>query len=247
VIDATAILGGGYDTETAVRRWLNYRAGSYIPSIFGLLNTDDSLKEARSMLDGFRSRIPGLSETVESKRDNFGQKMIAPMGYPYNQINPFAHTTTSGDRVREELMRLADTHLEARFVNPPEKLDGVIDLTNIRNEDGQTAHDRWIELLGEVKLGGKTLYDSMDELMSSDAYKAAAKRTGEGDLTYRKSFAVDMVKQRFKMYHDAAFRQVRREYPEMAQAVDEYKIDDAKTRFLGPGAAREERNPLIRR
>lgn len=248
IIDTSSLLGSGYDSEEKAKKFLMYRASSYVPSALKAFNPDDTLKEPRTMLDALMARIPGLSEGVEAKRDNFGKKFTAPGGYPYSAINPFVHTTEPGDKVRNELMSLAQTHAEAKFPIPPEKVGASrsIDLTELKSKTGQTAHDRWLELLGEMKLGGKTMHDSLDNLIGSDSYKKFRDRMGDSDPVYKQSFAVDQIKSRMDMYHKSAFLQLQREFPELKKAMLTDQINAAKVGVLGPSAAKP-LAPLLQR
>jgi hypothetical protein len=186
-----------------------------------------------------------MSEQVESRRDNFGQKMLVPGGMPYSNINPFVWTTQSGDKVREELGRLAQTNAEAKFPLPPEKLHGVIDLTQIRNAQGQTAYDRWLEMHGQRTVGGKTLHESLAALMDGDSYKRASTIMGQGSRTYRDAHAVDLIQQRMGLYRDLTLLELEKEFPEVKEANRQLTLNKIRARFKGPEAVTP--NPLIQR
>lgn len=246
-MDTMSILGGGanFTSAESFERFIRYRLGSYVPSAFGAVNPDDTLKEVRSIVEAYMARIPGYSESVEAKRDNFGKKFTTPAGFPHSNINPFAWSTSTDDPVRLEMGRLAQTHAEARFPLPPEKIGGVINLTEIRSTSGQTAYDRWLELQGEYRIGGKTLHESLSDLISSDVYKKYAAAMGEGSRTYRKAFAVDLINDRIGLYRDMTLKQVESEFPEVKQANRDLLLNNARSRFQGPGAVTP--NPLIQR
>ncbi len=237
LVDIMGLLGSGYSKEEAAQKYLNYRVASYVPAWTGMLNPDTEMKEVRSILDGILARIPGMSENVEAKRDNFGQKFVAPQGYPYSAVNPFTMTTTKGDVVREELSRLAQTASEARFPLPQEKPWGEgIDLTQIKNTKGQSAYDRWLELHSEYKIGGKTLHDSLKELMGTDTYKKSAERMGDGSALYRGSLAVDMINKKMTMYRNLTLHQLQKEMPEIRQMSIELQTGQKRAKVLGPAA-----------
>lgn len=235
--DIMGLLGSGYSKEESAKKWLEYRVASYIPSWTGMVNPDTEMKETRSMLDAILARLPGASSMVEAKRDNFGQKFVAPHGYPYSAINPFTMTTSKGDAVREELSRLAGTAAEARFPMPPVKPWGEgIDLTQVKNAKGQSAYDRWMELHDELKLGGKNLHGSLADLISSDAYKGAKERMGDGSALFKGALAVDLINKRMEMYRNVTLQHLQQEMPELRKMMVELQTGQKRARVLGPAA-----------
>jgi hypothetical protein len=58
-------------------------------------------------MDGALAKTPGLSSTLEAKRDIFGAKVQANPGWPQSAFNPFPVTTSNPDPVKNELARLA--------------------------------------------------------------------------------------------------------------------------------------------
>lgn len=233
----------GSSEEKAVKRWAQSRIASYVPGIVGLVQPDDDMKSLRGLLDGMKSRVPGWSASVEAKRDNFGEKISAPMGYPYSAINPFTMKQGTDDPVRKELAALALTQSEAKFTlpNPANVIKGV-DLRDILKANGQSAYDRWLELHATEKIGGRTLHQSISALIASPAYKAARERMGDGDSLYRASVAVDMLRKQFEMYERVTKLKMLREYPGLGKAEQKLKLGTATTRGMG---SNDPKNPAL--
>jgi hypothetical protein len=239
ITDALAALSGD---EPALRSWLRGRVASYVPGAVQVLQSDDEVKNLRNWYDGFIARVPGWSQSIESKRDNFGEKVLPPMGYPYNATNPFVHFRGTNDLVRLEMKRLAESDSAARFPLPSPTILGntaktQVDLREIKNEKGQSFYDRWLELHSTLKIGGKTLHESLENLMQSDMYKRAAERTGSGNALYKDSLAIDLIDARMEMYKTrtrfAVEQEFKAEGKDVGKAMRQFEIGKATTRARG--------------
>lgn len=224
--------------DASINKWVRSRVASYVPNLVQVLNTDDEVKDMRTWFDGFRSRIPGWSSSVEAKRDNFGEKVMTPSGYPYNAFWPFASYRGTDDPVRLELAALSRTKDEPKFPVPNPK-QGPLDLREITNpETGQSAYDRWLELASVQKVGGKTLHESMGDLMNSSVYQKARARMADGDSTYKgAALAISLVRERFQLYEDQTLIQLKREFPGLGKSLTQFEIGKAITKVRGSDTA----------
>ena len=212
VIEWASMLGGGYTAEEQVKRMVQMRAASYIPNYMNLYTGNDELKEVRSVTDAMMAKIPGLSGKVEAKRDYFGEKRVAPMGYPWNAIDPYP-VSESKDKVREELARLTRSQVEAKFTMPDTKM-GNVDFTQVKNAAGQTAYDRWTELMGTVTLGGRTFHTKLQHIMESQRYKDGT----DGTSAYHTGNRVVMIRNEQERYREKALRQMLGEFEQEFRA-----------------------------
>jgi hypothetical protein len=236
----TDVLDAATGDENAFKKWFQSRAASYVPGIVQTMNPDDELKNIRGWFDGLRSRVPGWSNTLEARRDNFGEKVMPPMGYPYTSFNPFTFYRSTDDPVRKELAGLARNDIEAKFPLPTATFGpkgNEVDLREIKNEKGQSAYDRWMELHSVMEIGGKTLHESMGELFATPAYKQAREALGLGDPTYRTSLATDLVRKQFDMYQTVTYAQLEKEFPGLREAALQFKVGQKTTRVQGSGTA----------
>ena len=206
IVEMSSLIGAGYTAEEQAKRMVQMKAASYIPQYMNLYTGNDELKEVRSVTDAMMAKIPGLSSSVEAKRDYFGEKRVAPMGYPWNAINPFPVSEES-DKVRVELARLSRTEAEAKFTMPDTK-KGNLDLTQLKNEKGQSAYDRWTELIGTVEIGGKTFHSKLEEVMDSERYKGGT----DGTSAYHNGSRVVMLKNQQEKYREKAWREMLKEF-----------------------------------
>lgn len=140
-----------------LERWFQYQASSYIPNVINQGNVaDPHMREARTFVDAALKRIPVASETVSPLRTVLGE----PVNRKQHSI-PFVHTSEEKDEpVYEELAKLGGA-----VHKPPEKI-GNVDLTEFKNEKGQDAYDRFLELHATYKSGGQTLKEALHEAIA---------------------------------------------------------------------------------
>jgi hypothetical protein len=206
LVEWSSMLGGGYAAEEQVQRMIQMRVASYVPNYLPMYTGNDELKAVRSVMDAVMAKIPGLSSTVEAKRDYFGEKRMAPLGAPWNAINPFP-ASDEKDKVRVELARLARGQSEARFTMPDTKL-GNLDLTEVKNSKGQTAYDRWTELIGQVSIGGKTFHQKLGDTIDSFRYQQGT----DGTSAYHNGNRIVLIKQQQELYREKALREMLKEF-----------------------------------
>lgn len=213
LIDTLAVIGSG--DERKVQKWLQMRAASYVPNAVGAFNPDTELKDVRSVMDAMKTKIPGYSSTVEAKRDFFGVKQTSPMGYPWSAFNPLSVSTDKKDAVRDEMARLAHSDAQAQWSQVPH-LIGNVDLTTVKNAKGQTAYDRYTELIGSVTDGaGRNLYSAFEAKMNSSSYKNGS----DGNSWFTTGSRVSMLRSVHDVFKDRALAQLKREFPEVADAL----------------------------
>lgn len=211
----------------AVQRWLNSRAASYVPRVVDSLNPDDTMRDARTMIESIYARVPGLSSTLEAKVDNFGVPMAPQVGWPINEINPFKVSMTKLGSARKELSYWADSPVRAQFEIPSSVIDGVVDLRQFKNsETGQTAWGRWMQLLTEPKFGGVSFEERMNEITSSDGYKAL-KAQGKEDPIFRKHPAVEFLRKQMGDHYEVAQKMMLAEpgFEELQAAMGAYEAN----------------------
>lgn len=114
--------------------------------------------------------------------------------------------------VLEEIARLS-----YGFGMPSETMSKV-DLGLMKTPDGQNAYDRYLELSGSLKLGGKNLSESVEQLIKSDVYKKLPEPIGDRDMdSYNPRIVA--ISRIIRNYRRAAKAQLLREIPELAQQI----------------------------
>jgi hypothetical protein len=118
------------------------------------------------------------------------------------------------------------------FSSPAKEKYGV-DLKQYQNSKGQTAYDRWQELVGEVEFGGRGIRQAMSRLMSSTAYQALS---NEGlAVADEESPRVAAIKRLVGRYRRLAERKMLEEFPELKE--------QARSRILTRQALKSGRDP----
>lgn len=241
LVDTLDILSGGQgqDGLDKFNRILTSRAGSYVPSAVRAVNPDSELKEVRSMLDAMMAKTPGLSESVPAKRGYFGDKLMAPVGFPWHGLLPVKPSSEQNDPALQELARLSDGPAQAHF-SGPEKRVGTLDLTRYKNTEGTTAYDKLLEKLNE-----SDFHDKMNELVQTEHYKAGT----DGDAYYPGSKQV-MLKKLEQQYHQKALDAMLKDFESEQDALgfnlrDMYKTDKKNARAAKHGRDTTELDRLL--
>lgn len=201
------------DAERYGANWLETFVGSFVPSLLSqskdIIGDDPVMRDVQSLSEAIRNRIPGLSDTVAPRRDVLGEPIrrgrilgAVPPAWP------FAYSQVNNDMIAREFAQLG-----AGFT-PPRAMRNDVDLRAFVNNRGQNSYDRWQELTGQVELGGKTLRDSLEQLIESDGYQRMDPTSVEGYESPR----VGMVRKVISRYRDAAFRETLQEFPDLMEA-----------------------------
>ena len=210
MVDALDVVSGGQGQDGVDKfiRIMNQRAASYIPNVVRVAQPDTEIKEIRSMMDAMMAKLPGFSEGVPAKRGYFGDKVMAPIGWPWHAILPSRIGQETTDSALLELARLSDGPAQAHFKNP-EKRVGTLDLTKFPNIEGVTAYDRMMEKLSETDF-----HDKLNDLVQDDRYKAGT----DGDAFYPGS-KVTMIKRLESKYHKQALDETLKEFQAQATTL----------------------------
>ena len=169
---------------------------------------DREAKEIRSIADRVLNVIPGASRSFDVKRNLLGEEKVIE-GLPIIQAaSPIGYSTAKNDKVFDEIASLNHAF---RQVDP--MYQGLIDLLQYQNASGQTAHDRRLQLIGQVKIGGRNVRQALDKLISSKAYQRLDPRSEPGLRSPR----VTEINKVLNKYRSKALGQTLREFPELAR------------------------------
>ena len=179
---------------------------------------DPLLREARDMQEAIYAKTPVFSTTIEPYRDIFGEPIKSTqrlgadtIGGIMNIWMPIAVSEVSDSEVSKEM-----ANLQASF-SPISPAKSGVDLTEYRNAKGQTAFDRYQELSGSIKVRGKNVKAAMKELIRSGTYQKLDPRSFDGDSSSR----IKLLKDILTEHRAAAWKAVRREFPDVDRAYQE--------------------------
>ena len=212
--DAFYAFGSG--KAEAVDAFIDGLAGSLVPNIIQRSNPDDYLRTTRDFVDRFASRVPGWSETLEPRRNIFGEKVRKTGNQFQRTFNPFTLQSNNADDVDAELYRLG-----AGIAMPNPKKFGV-DLRD-RSLLGtkQSPYDRWMELLSTDVIPGKPpLREYLRAFIKSDKYQKYL-TDGANGYDGSRQLAVEEI---IRGYRAAAFAKMYQESKTLRDAI----LDSAK-------------------
>ncbi len=205
LIDTMDLIGGmAYGDLDSVEKFTNDFAGSFVPSISKAVRQmqDPLYRDARTFVDAMRNRTPFLSENVPVQYDFRGKATLTPILSLY--------TRSDMDEIDVEVLKLSQLGGQVDTVSTRDRRF----LSQFSNSQGKTAYERLNELMGEVGLlyfrddmEGKTLTDTLKEVIQSEDYQAASdpftshEFQGQGGKVF-------MLRNEVARYRDAAMEQL---------------------------------------
>lgn len=220
------------DPERNMETWRQRHMGSYVPNLLNQTNPDDTLREVRSVMDSIKSRTPGFSPMLDPKRNVFGQPITFEGAWGPDFVSPFYQSTGLNSPARDELASLG-----LAMGQPREKQQGI-DLTTLRVAPDQTAYDRWLELVGEVKLQGKGIEEALNDLVQSENYqRLPAQSTMPSGVD---SSRVKLVKRTIERYRNRARNQMFQENPDIKQLYQNAVVNNRRISVLGAAAGEQQ-------
>lgn len=215
------------DPEERLPRLAQRTLGGFVPGgpaqmlsfIAGAGVVDDTMREARSFVDGMRNKVPYLSQDMPPIRNFLGEPVHRrralgsgsdePISSIADMFMPVAHSTVDDNLIGNEIAELNYSF------RPPKKKFGGIDIRDFRNAEGQDAWDRWMELQGQVKIGGRDLRRALRELIRSDRYRVMPSES-TFELQSPRVAEINRVVGQYRRY---AKYQMLREYGDLQLAV----------------------------
>lgn len=205
------------DPDNRGEAFLGSVAGSFVPTIVASAEKalDPEIQEIRSITDRIMSRIPGASSRLPVRRNLLGEAMEYDQSAIALMVSPMRATQVKDDLVRKELARFA-----YGFTMPTTTRAGVDLLDEAYDRDGVAAYDRFTELVGEVKLQGKDLRQTLRQKFKSQEYQRLSPDDGDdGDHSPR----ILEINAELRKFRSKAWSQLRKERPEIERALRERK------------------------
>jgi hypothetical protein len=190
---------------------------------------DDYQRELFTFNDRLRTLNPFSDKNrTMPQRNMFGEKIDRKNGWLFGLggktglwSSPFAMTTFKNNETTK--------FFQNRELNykAPQKVDRYtnIDLRSIKNKNGQTAYDRWLELKSEINIPYKgkqyKLKDLVETLVSdktSGLYRLPSGIVAGDD--YRQSYILDIVHK----VERTAFQKMWKEFPVLQDTLEERNI-----------------------
>ena len=212
----TNILEASSGDTSKIAAALGATAGGFVPSIVAgqVGAVDPYMREIRGVLDRIATRVPGLSATLAPRRNLLGEKVKRPSSTGFTALDAWLPTRVS--QITDDIIGQEVAALKFGFNVPGLSVRGV-DLTDpAYTVDGQDAYDRYTELSGQVKIGGRDLRQALRVLIQSPQYQALPPTMDEmGQHSPR----VELINSTLSKYRKRAWTQLLQERPAIRQQV----------------------------
>jgi len=211
-----ALTNGQVDADDAdwFNSFLEELARGNTPAILNALNrsNDPIMREVNGPFEALLNRLPGFAETLDPKRDAFGQVVKSAgssLQRQVNSISPLAITETTTDKASQII-----NEIQGRYDFPPsdKKIPGL-DLKDIKVPGTkQSLYDRWKQIYSQsdVKEAVIEAYENPDFQQMSRV------RSGSPLRDLQKETINNVLYQ----YREQAFGELIDEYPEL---LDQYE------------------------
>ena len=221
-------------------------AGGAVPygSMLNQINPDDTYRNVRTTLDDLRSRIPGLSQTLDPQFNMFGEPTMKAPWYLNRSLNIATVKPTNPNSVESQLAELG------KGLAPyPQVVRGtsinLSDRDTYDNGTGVSPYARLMQLVREPRVG-PPLRDAMEDLVKSDRWKGASGTTQTDDFVNEGGMKLTLASSLKDRYEMQALQQVKKEYPKLSEAMT--AVERAKAAAVGGGPDAQDRvNAILNR
>lgn len=184
--------------------------------------TDPAMRDARTMMDSFKTRIPYMSMTVPERRDEWGRvtSMESGWGKAYDAMSPFYASSIAIEPIDRELMQQG-------FGVGHATRSMQLDTARVSFKNRADIHNRYLELRGQTtaseldpklarRYRDETLLDVLNGIVTGNhplAKKYAQGSDGEGGEKHR------LLQKVVRDFGKAAKKRLVDEFPEIKQDV----------------------------
>jgi hypothetical protein len=217
-------------------KYVGKQLGNAIPyqallgqGIPGITEPDKEILQARDFVDEIIKKTPFIDKTkyLESRLDVLTGEPIEKTGTSvYFNPDGFLSVTQGPilvgrkSEVKEDPVRLEIARLKIRAIAEPNQKElKVVNLVDYK-KNNVSAHNYWISRIGKTTVGGLNLKERLDQTISSVSYL----RRQEGNETYEGGKEM-IIKKIFQAYKERAKQDMLEEYPDVAEAVKNARIE----------------------
>ena len=196
------------DTTTESYGPIGQLAASFAPSILRDLGyaVDPVRRETPDVLSKFTERTPFLREMLPPRVNWLtGEDMDTGNGFVGSFVNGLNLSKEQDDAVMYELSRLSGVN------DPSNKIDGY-ELT-------PTEESEYRRAIGTVRIGGRTLYKALSDLINSDLYQRNIELNPDPSPSEIEPRRTEQLQKLIRSYKDAGKQQFLRENPQILAAI----------------------------
>jgi hypothetical protein len=195
----------------------------------GITEPDKEILQARGFVDEIIKKTPFIDKTkyLESRLDVLTGEPIEKTGTSvYFNPDGFLSVTQGAilvgrkSKLKEDPVRLEIARLKIRAIAEPNQKElKVVNLIDYK-KNNVSAHNYWISRIGKTTVGGLTLKERLDQTISSVSYL----RRQEGNENFEGGKEM-IIKKIFQAYKEKAKQDMLEEYPDVAEAVKNARIE----------------------
>ena len=219
------------DDSSSNEKWDYYwrnKLGSFVPNVYTKFVNDPFYRDVRTILDVAKKRGVASGE-VEHKYD-FRGNALKYQGSETKRLidglfNPFGSTEKIDDPVAEEILRLG--------INMPtmkRELNGDIDLSFFVTDEGQTAYNKQMQHLRNVRINGKSLDQALREQINSNEYKMGSDPYQTDENVSDTGSRAKQLRRIIKSYHNAVEQQIlkdRKKFRSIKDDTGNFTLDNS--------------------
>lgn len=195
----------------------------------GITEPDKEILQARDFVDEIIKKTPFIDKTkyLEPRLDLLTGEPIEKTGASvYFNPDGFLSVTQGAilvgrkSEVKEDPVRLEIARLKIRAIAEPNQKElKVVNLIDYK-KNNVSAHNYWISRIGKTTVGGLTLKERLDQTINSVSYL----RRQEGNENDDGGKEI-IIKKIFQAYKERAKQDMLEEYPDVAEAVKNARIE----------------------
>lgn len=207
----------GEDVDKRGSWWMQNKASSFWPNIFGKLgNQDPNLREANTLIESFKRKIGlGLEKDLLKTYNYLGEPIKYTGNSALRLFNGLVNPITYGKQKNDFVLQKTIEH--EINIPPISKVKGGVDLTKFVNEDGLTAYEYYNNLIAKSPLR-KNLTSLMKSKAFIDAPDEIVIDPNNKNFGGKKAMVIDKV----KMWRDIEFNKVK--YNSQFKSIENDKI-----------------------
>jgi hypothetical protein len=223
-------------TPETFAKYAGRQVGNAIPyqallgqGIPGITEPDKEILQARGFVDEIIKKAPFIDKTkyLEPRLDVLTGEPIEKTGTRvYFNPDGFLSVTQGAilvgrkSELKEDPVRLEIARLKIRAIAEPNQKElKVVNLIDYK-KNNVSAHNYWISRIGKTTVGGLTLKERLDQTISSVSYL----RRQEGNENFEGGKEM-IIKKIFQAYKEKAKQDMLEEYPDVAEAVKNARIE----------------------
>jgi hypothetical protein len=195
----------------------------------GIIEPDKEILQARDFVDEIIKKTPFIDKTkyLEPRLDLLtGEPIDRTVTSVYFNPDNFLSVTQGAilvgrkSEVKEDPVRLEIARLKIKSIAEPNQKElKIVNLIDYK-KNNVSAHNYWISRIGKTTVGGLTLKEKLDQTINSVSYL----RRQEGNETYDGGKEM-VIKKIFQAYKERAKQDMLEEYPDVAEAVKNARIE----------------------